>query len=82
MVVPKQMVENHRAARLHSSVVLLPGSQMLSGATETYRVRLEIGTERPPHADKATDISWRLVTTVDIAGARDIKARRSVEVSV
>ncbi len=68
-------------AYLHSSVVFLQEAQLHSGATARYSAGLVIGNEPPPHAEKATSTSWRLVTTVDVAGARDITARRPVNVT-
>ena len=81
MMVQKQVVEHRRESYLHSRVVFLQEAQLRSGATARHNARLEIGTEPPPHVEKATSISWRLVTTVDVAGARDIKARRSVKIA-
>ena len=79
--VPKQVTEKHRAAFVHSRVVFLENAQLRSGVAARYNPRLDIDTEPPPHADKAT-LSWRLKTTVDVAGARDITARRPVKVSL
>ena len=79
-MVPKQATEEHRETYVHSSVVFLENAQLRSGVAARYNPRLDIDTEPPPHADKAT-LSWRLKTTVDVAGARDITARRPVKVT-
>ena len=79
--VPQQRTNTHREAFVHSSVVFLENAQLRSGVAASYNLRLDIDTEPPPHADKAT-LSWRLKTTVDVAGARDITARRLVKVSL
>ncbi len=81
MIFQEQVVEHHREAYLQSSVVFLQETQLRAGATARYSAGLVIGNERPPNAEKATGRSRRLVTTVDVAGARDIKARRLVKVT-
>ena len=80
-MVPKQVTEHHRESYVHTSVVFAKDAQLRSGATTRYSPGMDIGTERPAHAEKATVI-WRLRTTVDLAGARDITARRSVKVAL
>ena len=79
--VPQQRTNTHREAFVHSSVVFLENAQLRSGVAASYSLRLDIGTEPPPHADEAT-LSWRLKTTVDVAGARDITARRLLKVTL
>ncbi len=79
--IPKQVHQDHRETFVHSSVVFLENAQLRSGVAARYNPRLDIDTEPPPHADKAT-LSWRLKTTVDVAGARDITARRPVMVTL
>ena len=64
-----------------SDHVLTGEPQLRAGSTAGYRGRLVIGNEPPAHAETATSTSSRLVTTVDVAGARDITARRPVKVS-
>ncbi len=79
--VPKQVREHHRRSYVHSSVGFLDNAQLRSGVVARYTPGLDIDTEPPPHADKAT-LSWRLKTTVDVAGARDITARRLLKVTL
>ena len=79
--VPRQVTQTHREAYVHSSVVFLAEAQLQSGTTGRYNARLEIQPEPPPHAEQGA-VSWRLVATVDVAHARDIKARRSVKVAL
>ena len=77
--VPQQRTKTSRETLVHSSVVFLRDTQLASGTTGTYDARLEIEPE-PPHAREGK-VSWRLVTTTDVVGARDIKARRLVNVT-
>ena len=77
--VPQQRTKTSREALVHSSVVFLKDTRLAAGRTAIYNARLEIEPE-PPHAREGK-VSWRLVTTADIAGARDIKARRLVKVT-
>ena len=75
-----RVTESHRETYVHSSVVFLKDGRLQSGRVSRHNATLLILPKPPPHADKAT-LSWRLVTTVDLAGARDIKARRLVKVT-
>ena len=78
--VPKRVTESHRETYVHSSVVFLKDGRLQSGRVSRHNATLLILPNPPPNADKAA-LSWRLVTTVDVAGARDIKARRLVKVT-
>ncbi len=75
ITVPKRVTESHREAYVHSSVVFLKDGRLQSGRVFRHNATLLILPEPPPHGDEAR-LSWRLVATVDLAGARDIKARR------
>ncbi len=77
--VSQQKTKTSREAYVHSSFVFLEVTQLASGTTVIYNANLEIKPEPPPHGGEGK-VSWRLVTTADIAGARDIKARRLVKV--
>ncbi len=78
--IPKQVHKEYRETFVHSSVVFLEDARLASGRTSRYNARLEIQPEPPPHAREGK-VRWRLVTTTDVAGARDIKARRPVKVA-
>ena len=80
ITVPKRVTESHRETYVHSSVVFLKDGRLHAGRVSRHSATLLILPNPPPHADKAA-LSWRLVTTVDVAGARDIKARRLVKVT-
>ena len=78
--IPKQVHQEYRETFVHSTFVFLEDTRLASGKTGSYNARLEIKPEPPPHAREGK-VRWRLVTTTDVAGARDIKARRLVKVS-
>ena len=78
--VPKQVHKEYRETFVHSRVVFLKDTQLASGRTGSYNAKLEIKPEPPPHAREGK-VGWRLVTTVDVSGARDITARRPVKVT-
>ena len=80
ITMPKRVTESHRETYVHSSVVFLKDGRVQSGRVSRHNATLLILPKPPPHADKAA-LSWRLVTTVDLSGARDIKARRLVKVT-
>ena len=80
MVDTRQVTERRRESYVHSSVVFLEDTRLASGRTGSYNAKIEIEPEPPPHAGQGK-VRWRLVTTTDVAGARDIKARRLVKVT-
>ena len=79
--VPKQVHKEHKETYTHSSVVFLQDTRLNSRTMDNYRAALEIQLDPPPHAGVAT-LRWRLVTTIDVARARDIKARYPVKVTL
>ncbi len=78
--VPQRRTKTSREALVHSSAVFIRDTRLASGRTGSFNARLEIEPEPPPHARQGK-VRWRLVTTTDVAGARDIKARRLVKVT-
>ncbi len=79
MAVHKRVSETYRDAYVQGSAVFLRGARLPSGRPSTYNFRLEIRPERPARQSDST--RWRLVTTVDVVGARRITARRTVNVA-
>ncbi len=78
--IPKQVHKENRETFVHSSVAFLEDTQLASGRIGSYNAALETEPEPPPHAREGK-VGWRLVTTVDVSGARDITARRPVKVT-
>ena len=74
----KRVGETYTDTDVHSSIVLVKNGRLSSGEATTYNVGLEIPSEQLTHHTGRT--SWRLVVTVDVAGARNVTARRIVNV--
>ena len=77
--VHKRVSQTYRDVYVQGSAVFLRDERLLWGRTSTYNVGLEISAERPPRKSDST--RWRLVTTVDVVGARRITARRTVNIA-
>ena len=78
--VRKQITKEHKETYVHSSVSFMTDAQLPAG-TRQYRAGLEVQLEPPAHADQGT-VKWTLVTTIDVARARDVKRRRRVKVAI
>ena len=83
--VAKQVTAEHEETHTQGSVVFLQDTQLLSGRTSAYTVRLEIPKELPANVagsstrGRAT-LKWSVVASVDVAQARDVTASRAVNV--
>ena len=75
----KRVSDTYRDAYLQGSAVFLQGGRLLSGRKSRHNVGLKIQPELPRRPPDGT--RWRLVTTVDIVGARHIAARRTVNIA-
>ncbi len=76
--VHKRVSETYTDSYPQGSAVFLQGGRLTAGRTSTYNFGLEIEPERPTR--QSDDTRWKLVTTVDVAGARRVTARRTVNV--
>jgi len=79
--VPKEVHKDVKVSYIHSSEVFLTNSLLRPGAVDRHNIGLGIEPEPPPHASTAT-VSWRLEVVVDVARARDVKARHKVDVAL
>ena len=79
--VTQHKTKKHKVSYVHSSVVFLQDTRLSSGSATTHDVRLEIQPEPPPRAAEAK-LKWTLVTSVDVARARDAKVQRAVSVKL
>ncbi len=77
----KQVTERHRDTYVHSSVTFLKDTRLQSGTPVVLNVKLEVGPEAPPHATKGT-VKWELVTSVDVAKARDVTKKHAIKVAL
>ena len=86
-MVPKQVSEEHKETDVRGSVVFVNDTRLRSGTASTYRAKLEIQPEVPLNVAGSArrgraDMKWGLVTTVDVAQARDIATRQPIQVLV
>ena len=79
--VTKQVTKERKETYVHSTVVFLTNTHLHSGAPGRYNARLDIQPEPPAHAAEGT-VKWQLLTTIDVAGARDFTRKRKVQVTV
>ena len=79
MAVHKRVSQTYRDSYLQGSSVFLRDERLPWDRASKYSVGLEISPEWPTRKSGST--RWRLVTTVDVVGARRITARRTVNVA-
>ncbi len=79
--VAKEVHKDNKESYIHSSEVFLTNSLLRPGAVDRHNIRLGIEPEPPPHASTAT-VRWTLEVVVDVARARDFKARHKVDVAL
>ncbi|MCH8207215.1 MAG: hypothetical protein IH956_09470 [Chloroflexi bacterium] len=77
----RQIVREHKEKYAHSSTAFLEATRLDAGRSEVYRVLLQIQPDPPAHANEAK-ARWWLQTVIDVAGARDIRARTKVDIAV
>ena len=77
----RRVTKQRRATYAHSSVVYMRDERLPSGRANTHVAGLKIQPEPPSHGSEGS-VHWTLVATVDIAGARDVRARRQVSVTL
>ena len=77
----RQIVREHKEQYAHSSEALLEATRLKGGRSKAYRVRLQIQGEPPARASQAK-VRWWLQTVIDVAGARDVRARKKIDISV
>jgi hypothetical protein len=79
-VETKESVRDFREKSWHASVVFLKDVSLRSGRLSRHRLPLDIATDDPPRREAKT--RWWLQVVIDVAGARDIKPRHKIDVSV
>ena len=73
--------DEHKATHSHGSVVFLADETLRSGKPSVFVITLHVKPEQPENAGRAK-MKWWLQTTIDVAGARDIKRRDKVRMVV
>ena len=78
--ITKQVSEKHKVSYVHSHAIFLKDAELHSGEPVSHKVKLSIQAEPPHHADVGASVRWKLVTTVDVARARDVTKTHPVKV--
>ena len=71
-------VRNFKEKSTHGSVVFLQDASLRSGRPSRHRLPLQIATDDAPRHEAKK--RWWLQVVIDVAGARDIKPRRKINV--
>ena len=77
----REIVRENKEKYAHSSAAFLEATRLDAGRSMLYRVKLQIQSEPPARANDAK-VRWWLQTVIDVAGARDIRARSKVDILV
>ncbi len=75
----KETVRNFKEKSTPASAIFLRDAELRSSRPLRHRLELDIGADDPPRREAKT--RWWVQTVVDVAGARDIKPRRKIQVS-
>ena len=78
---PRQVVQEHVNLFVHSSAVFLEDTELHSGAASSFKLRLEIQQDRPPHAGGGT-LTWALTTKVRDIFDREFTDTREIEITL
>ena len=79
--VPKRVSEEFKNTSVHSQAVFMQGLRLAKGATETFKVSLEIGRDLPPYADRNSIMRWRLAAVVEQANGGTISKEKRIFVA-
>ena len=77
----REIVRKNKEKYAHSSAAFLEATRLDAGRSSRYRVRLQIQPE-PPARAKEAKLKWWLQTVIDVAGARDIRARTKLDIVI
>ena len=77
----KQVTEKRRANFIHSTATFMEDTRLQSGTPTQITVKLEIKSDPPPHATKGT-VKWELLTSVDVANARDVSQKHALKIEL
>jgi len=74
--VTKEQTDNY----VHSTVSFLKDAQLRRGSSNQYQVVLRVQPDPP--RNQGSTVTWALVTTVDVARARDLTTKQDVQVEL
>lgn len=78
---PKREVLQFSNLFVHSSVVFLENTDIHSKSLNTFKFRLDIQREWPPHANAGT-VTWFIVTKVRDVSGREFINKREIEITL
>ena len=90
---PRRVVTHHEGfidhdeTSVHSTIMFLRDRSLISGRTTSFQPRLRIEGKAPRLAKPSPQqtkvkMTWWLQTKIDVQGARDVKPRTKIEISV
>ena len=85
--VTEEKFTNHKETSVHSTIMFMKDQGLTSRKSSSYQPRLQVG-EKPPRLAKTSStqsnvkINWWVQTVIDVQGARDVKPRTKIDVSV
>ena len=80
-ITQRREVKEFNKSFVHSTATFGEAIRVRPDTPARLNVRLDIGVERPPHAQGGT-LAWSLVTTVETSGGRTVTDSREVTVSI
>ncbi|MBI2855240.1 MAG: hypothetical protein HYX93_00145 [Chloroflexi bacterium] len=79
-MVEQRVSKKHKKTYVHSSVVFLTNQWLAGDSTTWHEATLKIEPLPPAHWTSGT-VKWKLVATLDVASARDVRARGPVSIT-
>lgn len=79
--MPKKVDREVRESYVHSSALFLENAALGSGTVQQLSFDIHIEAEPPPHASVGGS-RWWLEAVIDVAKARDVRTRHTVDVVV
>ena len=83
----KENFVNYKEKTVHSTIMFLRDRSLISGRSTSHQPRLQVG-KKPPRLARPTPrqtkarMTWWVQTVIDVQGARDVKPRTKIDVSV
>ena len=79
--MPKKVDREVKESYVHSSALFLENAELSSGSVQQFSFDLHIEAEPPPRASVGSS-RWWLEAVLDLAKARDVRTRHTVDVVV
>ena len=85
--VTEEKFTNHKETSVHSTIMFMKDQGLTSRKSSSHQPRLQVG-KKPPRLARPTPrqtkarMTWWVQTVIDVQGARDVKPRVKIDVSV